>query len=151
MNKHERDQIIEQTIKKIRSIALAKGDEYANVDALQNFRDAAALDQESMVKACWGMWKKHIVSIAEFVRRHDRGQYETLEKWDEKLIDNIIYSMLMQCILVDEMTSRGGCINQHELRFNYEPIIRCSYCGVSEGEYHKGGCPNHKLSPNHPG
>lgn len=93
-------QIAESRIESCRSVLVAKAAEYSrNGDRLHNFKRAAAIDGTTPARSLWGMWKKHIVSIADMIDDLDAGNVPTKEMVAEKLGDNINYSVLFEGLI----------------------------------------------------
>lgn len=79
-----------------------KGDEYSrNNDKLHNFKSAAAFDDCEPELALWGMWLKHIISVKDFLHDLRDGISHPIDKWDEKLMDMINYTLLLRALLLE--------------------------------------------------
>ena len=105
--------ILRDTFDKIKSVLLAKADEYAaDGDRLHNFKRAAHLQGKSPVGALAGMMCKHTVSIYDLIEGYEAGRAIEPELWDEKIIDNINYLILLRAVLREERENAG-----------------CEYCG----------------------
>lgn len=86
----------------------AKSLEYTrNDDKLHNFKRAGALDGTSPTMALWGMWKKHIVSIIDMVQDIENGVIPSPDMVEEKLGDNINYTLLFEAMLVELIVERN--------------------------------------------
>lgn len=84
-----------------------KAQEYSrNGDRLHNFKRAAAMDGTTPARSLWGMWKKHLVSIADMIDDLDAGKVPSLEMVAAKLGDNINYSILLEGLIEE---ARAGC------------------------------------------
>ena len=86
----------------------SKREEYSDgKDRLHNFVAAGRIDDEDPAKALWGMWKKHIVSIADMVRKmeEDPDYVPSKETCAEKFGDNINYTLLLEGIVEDRRNS----------------------------------------------
>lgn len=82
--------ILTGTFDKIKSVLLAKADEYAaDGDRLHNFKRAAQM--------C-----KHTVSIYDLIEGYEQGRAIEPELWDEKIIDHINYLILLRVALREE-------------------------------------------------
>jgi hypothetical protein len=95
--------LLEQRIEKIRTMLNKKGAEYApGEDRLHNFNVAAVMNEESPLKAAWGMATKHIVSIIDIV---NSGKIPDPVVAEEKFGDAINYLILMEMIVIDNQGS----------------------------------------------
>jgi hypothetical protein len=74
----------------------AKGKEYANVDMVHNFRQAADLQGVDIKKALAGMMAKHTVSIYDMCTSE---QDYPAHIWEEKLTDHINYLLILSAIV----------------------------------------------------
>lgn len=76
----------------------SKAIEYAKDggDRLHNFKQAAHLKGETPLKSLFGMWSKHMVSIADMCMSDVE---HNLDIWEEKLKDNINYSILAMALI----------------------------------------------------
>ena len=98
MKNNRFSEIIEDQIATINSTLLQKQSEYATEDRLHNFRVAAEIQNCTMEEALGGMLCKHTVSLYDMIRSK---KLYTIEQWDEKINDHIIYLLLLRAI-VDE-------------------------------------------------
>ena len=98
MKNNRFSEIIEDQIATINSTLLQKQSEYATEDRLHNFRVAAEIQNCTMEEALGGMLCKHTVSLYDMIRSK---KLYTMEKWDEKINDHIIYLLLLR-VIVDE-------------------------------------------------
>lgn len=57
--------------------------------------------------ALWGMWKKHIVSIIDMVQDIENGVIPSPDMVEEKLGDNINYTLLFEAMLVELIVERN--------------------------------------------
>lgn len=95
--------ILNETFDKIKSVLLAKADEYAaDGDRLHNFKRAAHLQGKTPVGALSGMMCKHTVSIYDLINGYKMGRAIEPNLWDEKIIDNINYLILLRAVLREE-------------------------------------------------
>jgi hypothetical protein len=101
---HKRfNELMGECTERMKALAMSKSEEYSNhADKLENFIDAATLDHSDPLQALWGMWMKHVVSIAKFMREHREGKRRPLSQWREKLGDDRVYSVLAEAILLEE-------------------------------------------------
>ena len=85
------------------AVLLAKAGEYAaDGDRLHNFKRAAHLQGITPVGALSGMMCKHTVSIYDLINGYEEGRAIEPELWDEKIIDNINYLILLRAVLREE-------------------------------------------------
>ena len=109
MNQKTFDAVLKRRIGLIKKVLGAKGKEYSSdTDRLANFKLAGASQEISPLKALQGMQAKHLVSIHELIKKHDRGVAPiSTEVWDEKIGDAINYFILMEALIVDEKIEDG--------------------------------------------
>lgn len=74
---------------------LLKYSEYATEDDFHNFNVAASLQNVTPQQALIGMMDKHVVSVHDLVNEHAEGREIPLEKWKEKIGDNINYLLIL--------------------------------------------------------
>ena len=85
-----------------------KNREYSrNNDKLHNFKRTARIDNETPERALWGMWKKHITSIADMIDDIDNGIIPDEKTMADKFNDNINYTLLLEG-LIRERWKRNG-------------------------------------------
>lgn len=77
------------------SMLLTKHTEYATEDDFHNFNVAAKLQGVTPQQALIGMMDKHVVSVHDLVNEHAEGREIPLEKWKEKIGDNINYLLIL--------------------------------------------------------
>ena len=100
MDHEQFSQIAERRIESCRQVLVAKAKEYSrNGDRLHNFKRASAMDGTTPARSLWGMWKKHLVSIADMIDDLDAGKVPSKEMVTEKLGDNINYSVLLEGLI----------------------------------------------------
>jgi len=99
----------------VEELLITKGEEYANGDdRLQNFKQAARFIGCSSDKALLGFVTKQLVSWYDYTERGAKGEEIPYEKWEEKLLDVIIYAFLHLCIRLEKeaggplITGSGG-------------------------------------------
>jgi hypothetical protein len=104
MNAQDFNNVLDETIDKIRSTLGAKAGEYADgtEDRLHNFKKAAALQEISQREALSGMMSKHTISVFDMLQS---GKDYSLAQWDEKIIDHLNYLILLRAIVIEEKTS----------------------------------------------
>ena len=83
--------MLNETFDKIKSVLLAKADEIALI--LQGTNPVSALS---------GMMCKHTVSIYDLINGYKMGRAIEPNLWDEKIIDNINYLILLRAVLREE-------------------------------------------------
>lgn len=108
MNNKEFEQFWNFHISQISKLMLTKQAEYAEAsgeDRFSNFHNCARILDTTAPSALIGMLVKHWESIISFEQRHREGIHTPLEKWKEKVYDNIIYSLLLLGIMEDEFES----------------------------------------------
>lgn len=101
MKQEQFEKVIEKQLESIREVLLIKSKEYATEDKLHNFRISAQLQNITMEQALAGMLSKHTVSIYDMIASGDRY---SIEKWDEKINDHIVYLLLLRAIIEEKIT-----------------------------------------------
>lgn len=86
---------IEDMIEHCKDMLLTKHTEYATEDDFHNFNVAAKLQNVTPQQALVGMMDKHVVSVHDLVNEHAEGRGIPLEKWEEKIGDNINYLLIL--------------------------------------------------------
>lgn len=100
MEHREFEGILVQQLARVSSVLGVKTEEYAtDTDQLSNIRASAELQHIPMREAVAGMMSKHTVSIYAMCRDADR---HTIERWDEKITDQIIWLILLRAVLEEE-------------------------------------------------
>lgn len=80
----------------------AKGEEYSrHGDRLHNFKSAGRHKGESPVRALWGMYVKHLVSVEDMLEDVEQGKYIDPSKIAEKIGDSINYHLLLEGLMVE--------------------------------------------------
>ena len=100
--------VVEYTMAECRRVLLAKNEEYAREgDRLHNFKRAAEKLGCIPEEALLGMMVKHEVSIMDMVEDlwpKAKISPAALREWDEKVIDNINYLILLRGLVIERMT-----------------------------------------------
>lgn len=104
MNSDQFESILDAQIARVRDVLVVKTDEYATEDQLHNFNIVATLRGITSSQAVTGMMAKHTISIYDMI---ESGKEFSLEKWDEKITDHIIYLILLKATIIDNIESRG--------------------------------------------
>ena len=86
---------IEDMFEHCKDMLLTKHTEYATEDDFHNFNVAATLQNVTPQQALVGMMDKHVVSVHDLVNEHAEGREIPLEKWEEKIGDNINYLLIL--------------------------------------------------------
>jgi hypothetical protein len=68
-------------------------------DRFHSFKVAAALQNLTPKQALCGMMCKHTVSVFDMA---ESGENYPIEKWDEKITDNINYLLLLRGLIEEE-------------------------------------------------
>lgn len=98
----EFNDVLKRRIEDLQETLSKKGQEYAGVDRLSNFKSAAALNNCTQAEALWGMVTKHIIALKDFVHLPHSTQTGRLQ-WDEKIGDIIAYMVLLDAIVTEEL------------------------------------------------
>lgn len=140
------NQIVDEWVKRIKSVLQKKGKEYSNNDGrLGNFIRAAEMQGDHPIK-CLQMFKlKHDVSVADMIDDVvcDGVKYPR-ELWMEKLGDQVNYTILLSALLedldlykdlgsVDKPTQTHCCFCGSELFEVMDTGVKI--CGVHGLEY----------------
>lgn len=91
--------VFEDQMKYCESLLVNKATEYASVDRLSAFKEAAAIQGTTAKQALAGMMAKHTQSIYKFCR-DEKSQPQ--DKWIEKITDHINYLILLRALVVEE-------------------------------------------------
>ncbi|QPL14700.1 hypothetical protein SEA_SCHWARTZ33_55 [Gordonia phage Schwartz33] len=133
------EDIVEQLIEKVRTTLLIKTAEYVpeeTKDRFHNFHISAAFNQQKPTEALWGFLTKHLVSLADMVK--DESTKHSMEKWDEKINDAIIYLILLKGIVTenecaaDAETIKTALVN---LSAGQKPVVN-TFSGPNHLEHH---------------
>lgn len=102
------DKVVTDQLSRSELLLTSKGHEYAEgaetgteVDRLDHFKKAAALQGETPEQATFGMLAKHLVSIADMVGA--RKAYPQ-EVWNEKITDSINYLLILRAVVAEGRT-----------------------------------------------
>ena len=102
MDTRHLEKIVDETLQHVSTTLTSKGKEYAtDDDRLHNFVVGAQLQGVTPKEACMGYLTKHLVSISDMVK--EPAEAHTLEQWDEKIGDALVYLTLMRAIVWDEI------------------------------------------------
>ena len=96
--------IVKSQLARIENLLVSKGAEY-NLDVKDRFSDfkqAAAFTGQTPEQVLYGYLLKHIMSITSMVQS---GTEFSLDRWDEKLGDIMVYCLLLRGLVAD--TGRG--------------------------------------------
>ena len=96
--------VLEQQLDRCRNVLGCKSKEYdlETGDRFHSFKVAAALQHLTPKQALCGMMCKHTVSVYDMVETD--ADYP-LEKWDEKITDNINYLLLLRGLIEEEKSN----------------------------------------------
>lgn len=100
MNAQEFNDLLDDTLDRIREGLRSKGEEYVPADELSrfhNFETAAAFNRSSSEEELWGFVTKHLVSLADMVK--GEATAHSLAVWDEKIGDSLNYFTLLRGIV----------------------------------------------------
>lgn len=89
---------IEEMLKHCTETLISKSEEYARGSTFHNFEVAAELQRRDRKEALIGMMDKHVVSVHDLVREN----CSDIDKWIEKIGDNIVYLLLLWAMVKDE-------------------------------------------------
>ena len=100
--------LVRNVIEEINNRVKNKGQEYARVDRLSNFKVAASMSKrrgETPEQALMGMLKKHWVSILDITDDTAEDKIADYTVWYEKCLDNIVYSICLLGLVMDREDS----------------------------------------------
>lgn len=93
------NKLVEDMVEETTSLLISKNAGYNDGgDKLESFKKAAALQGITPKEALRGMWAKHVVSISDMLASE---KVFPIEVWQEKLGDNINYSILAMGLEMD--------------------------------------------------
>lgn len=120
MQKHQFNQLVENRFEDCRNTLVEKSKEYARNDRLSNFKKAAKYNDETPERALWGILKKQIVSISDFIDDLDDGYCMPRSKWEEKIKDIINYIILLEGLMIERTsTTDVPAEHGHKIRQNW--------------------------------
>lgn len=101
MTNSDFSKIVDYQFNRCHNILACKSAEYdmETSDRFHSFKVAAALQNLTPKQALVGMMCKHVVSVFDMVETD--GDY-SIEKWDEKITDNINYLLLLRGLIEEE-------------------------------------------------
>lgn len=108
MTHEDFEALVDRRLEYCSKVLNCKREEYSDgEDRLHNFVAASRIDDEDPARALWGMWKKHIVSIADIVRKmeEDPNYVPSRSTCAEKFGDNINYTLLLEGIVEERRKS----------------------------------------------
>ena len=83
-----------------RRVLVGKNTEYARGgDKLSNFKKAAGRLGSTPESALLGMENKHSISIVDMIQDLDKGIHHPMDKWEEKIGDELNYLFLLRGLL----------------------------------------------------
>ena len=94
--------VVDDTLHLVASLLAVKGKEYApeDEDRLHNFTVGAQLQGITPKEALMGYLTKHLVSVADMVK--DDLDDHMMKQWDEKIVDVLVYMVLLRAVVIDE-------------------------------------------------
>ena len=102
------EHLLEDTITKIRSTLSNKGRVYApGSDRLGNFKNGAKKRRTIPEDYLLSLQTKHQEAVEEFVAALKEGTDTDISEWEEKLIDEINYCILLLALIHDRHNSVG--------------------------------------------
>ena len=99
MSPEKFNEMMYEIFTKIRDMSTKKQEEYQETfDRLKHFREKANLRKRRLPQAIWDCADKHIISITNMI---DSGENFPLSLWDEKIIDNMVYLLLLRASIIE--------------------------------------------------
>jgi len=126
MNTAELDKVVQKRVDDLWETLSKKGQEYAPVDRLANFKKAGAMKQETPEKALWGMVTKHIIALQDFIEDLDIETVKEYPFWNEKIGDIICYCILLDALIQERIQLKENII---EDGFGSAISKTCPMCG----------------------
>lgn len=115
MNHKDFNEFLESMLDKISNTLTTKAEQYSTgTDRFHNFKRAAIFDNKSSIEALRGMQTKHRVAIADFLDQTNITD-TPYEQWEEKIVDNINYYLLMLGMIKDEFDAEEDVQNLAEI------------------------------------
>ena len=104
MNNTKFAHVVDMQINYCMDLLSVKNSEYTpgvdtKTDRLAHFKKAAALSNTDPKAALFGMFSKHIVSVADMCNSSDTY---TKARWNEKISDSINYLLLLRALVEEE-------------------------------------------------
>jgi len=112
MNFDKFNKIVERRCDLIKSVLAKKGAEYADADALSNFKRGAAITGGTSEEVLLGYMTKHLVSVIDLIK----GKNNTEEVATEKIGDTINYLILLEGLLKERR--EGLVVNESMIPIN---------------------------------
>ena len=101
MNQYEMIENAKHFMNELFKLMEGKGKEYARKGGAFDNWDKAALRRETIPEdALAGAQVKHQVSIDDMIADLKEGKEHDLKKWKEKLGDDIIYRLILYCMIL---------------------------------------------------
>lgn len=100
MTYEEFQKCFESRVDLCRSVLVGKNTEYARGgDKLSNFKKQAGRLGCTPETALIGNENKHSISIVDMVQDLESGKHHSMEKWEEKIGDELNYMFLLRALL----------------------------------------------------
>lgn len=101
MNNNDFIKVVDCQLNRCYNILACKSAEYdmESGDRFHSFKVAASLQNLTPKQALVGMMCKHVVSVFDMVEADEKF---SIEKWDEKITDNINYLLLLRGLIEEE-------------------------------------------------
>jgi hypothetical protein len=97
-------EVLDSRIEKIRTTLDSKSKEYSTAgDKLYNFVRAAEMSRTTVQSALWGMFAKHLVSVADLVEGSLTASPAMV---NEKIGDAINYLILLEAVFTEQQDAR---------------------------------------------
>jgi hypothetical protein len=106
MNQEQFDSVLQKRLDAIRNTLASKGKEYGKTDRLHNFIRASDIIREPREKCLRGMMLKHIVSVLDIIENWQEEKV-SVAMIDEKIGDNIVYLILLEAMLKEDINAAG--------------------------------------------
>lgn len=107
MTQHELEVVVENTLDQVRDLLVVKGREYVrNEDPFHNFEVGSRMTGLIREKVLDGFLLKHEISIADITNDIEQGKLPSVEKLDEKILDNIVYLLLKKAMILDRIDNQ---------------------------------------------
>ena len=96
------DQVVEDTIARVRELLVTKGKEYRrNGNPYHNFESGATKTGLSRERVLDGFLLKHLVSIDDMTNDLDNGIMPDADKVEEKFLDVIVYTIIKKAMMLE--------------------------------------------------
>jgi len=129
MNNERFNKIVEDRMVKCKELLLTKSKEYSRpyrktLDRLSNFKRAGEWDEETPERALWGMCKKQLVSLRDFIYDLETNVLAPREQWEEKIGDCHNYLYLLEALVAERFEKEIAICNDNGRKLELTEVER---------------------------